>query len=285
MNAITQLPWFEIERVADGVYAITEPGHYEYVRSYLVLGIERAALIDTGTGIDDIRREVKRLTDLSVQVILTHSHWDHIGNAHRFSNVALYDHPAERKRLEDGFPLGSDRLTRLKHTALRIKNFGRPYPATYHPEQFEIPGVRYATTLQDGYEIDLGNRTLHVIHTPGHSPGSISLLDRTNRFLFVGDTFYWGPLSGYPDEFDLILYARTAQQLARLAGHIDRVFPAHNELTLAGRPMSGYDLRRLWDAFKHIENGSAQRKTRQTYLFDTAHFSVEYVEWPNHTQQ
>jgi glyoxylase-like metal-dependent hydrolase (beta-lactamase superfamily II) len=53
--------------------------HFEEAISYLVLGAERAALIDTGMGIADIRAEVERLTDLPVTAVNTHSHYDHVG--------------------------------------------------------------------------------------------------------------------------------------------------------------------------------------------------------------
>jgi glyoxylase-like metal-dependent hydrolase (beta-lactamase superfamily II) len=71
--------WYEIYHVNSGIFAILEPNHDEKMISYLVIGTEQAALIDTGMGIGNIQTEVKRLTDLPVIVINTHGHFDHIG--------------------------------------------------------------------------------------------------------------------------------------------------------------------------------------------------------------
>ncbi len=72
-------PWFTVERVDADTYAVSEYRHWEEPHCYLLLGRERAALIDTGLGVGDIRAVVERLTDLPVTVLTTHVHWDHIG--------------------------------------------------------------------------------------------------------------------------------------------------------------------------------------------------------------
>lgn len=263
------MPWFEVEQVAEDVYSIAEPGHYEYVRSYLVIGERAAALIDTGTGIDNIRREVKRLTDLPVRVILTHTHWDHMGNAHRFQDVAFYDDAGggERRRLTHG--IGHEELSGV----LRPKYFGRPAPTSFDAAAFAIPPVRSLRRLEDNELIDLGGRTLRVLHTPRHSPGSISLLDEENGLLFVGDAFYYGPLYGKPKEFDLPAYRNAAKRLADLADRVDRVFPGHNELQWEGQPVSGADLKILWETLKEIKEDPVEPGTKRIYKADK--FSVE----------
>src|SRR5437764_10808573 len=78
--------WFEVELLADGVYAIAEPGH---VTSFLVLGQREAALVDAGTGVSDITAAVRALTDLPVRLLLTHAPWDHIGRAHLVERRAV----------------------------------------------------------------------------------------------------------------------------------------------------------------------------------------------------
>ena len=77
--------WFEAYKLLEGTYAIYEPYQFEEVISYLVLGEERGVLIDTGTGIGDIRAVVQELTDLPVEAVLTHEHYDHVGGAHQFA--------------------------------------------------------------------------------------------------------------------------------------------------------------------------------------------------------
>ena len=95
-------PWFEIYRVSDGVFAVLEPGHAEEAISYLILGGERAVVLDTGMGIADLHAEVKRLTDLPLVVVVSHGHYDHVGDNHRFSEVWAFDCDSDVARIETG---------------------------------------------------------------------------------------------------------------------------------------------------------------------------------------
>jgi len=71
--------WFEIYRITPRVIALYEPGQFEEVISFLILGDERALLFDSGLGIGDIASEVRSLTDLDVVLLNSHSHYDHVG--------------------------------------------------------------------------------------------------------------------------------------------------------------------------------------------------------------
>jgi Na+(H+)/acetate symporter ActP len=62
-------PWFEVYRVAPGVFAIYEPHQFEEVISFLIVGEKRAVLFDTGMGIGDIKRVVESLTALPIVVL------------------------------------------------------------------------------------------------------------------------------------------------------------------------------------------------------------------------
>ena len=70
--------------------------------SYLAIGEEAAALIDTGYGMGDIKGLAEELTDLPLIVITTHTHVDHIWQNHRFERVAVYDHPFARENADMG---------------------------------------------------------------------------------------------------------------------------------------------------------------------------------------
>src|SRR5512136_2659357 len=94
--------WFEIFRVSPGTFALLESRHYEEVISYLIVGETRAVLLDTGMGIGNIRAEVERLTALPVVVVNSHSHYDHIGDNHRFAEVWAFDDDAEVAYTERG---------------------------------------------------------------------------------------------------------------------------------------------------------------------------------------
>src|SRR5215468_3287712 len=69
-------PWFEVYRVAPGVFAIYEPHQAEEVISYLIIGAKQAALFDTGMGISDIQKVTAELTALPIVVVNSHTHID-----------------------------------------------------------------------------------------------------------------------------------------------------------------------------------------------------------------
>ena len=70
---------------------------------------------------------------------------------------------------------------------------------------------------------------LDVIYTPGHSPGSMSLLDRDHRLLFTGDHFFPGPLYAYPEDVTLDEYIASNELLANMVDEYDFVLSGHND--------------------------------------------------------
>src|SRR5947208_16733207 len=85
--------WFATRQLDDDVFLIAEPPH---VNSFLVVGDERAALIDSGMGIGRIRPVAESLTDRSIEVVNTHYHWDHSGGDEEVERTALHELGAEQ---------------------------------------------------------------------------------------------------------------------------------------------------------------------------------------------
>ena len=81
--------WFVVYRLLEGTYAIYEPFQFEEAISYLLEGEDRAVLVDTGTGIGDIKAVVAELTALPVSVVLTHEHYDHVAGAWRYDSITV----------------------------------------------------------------------------------------------------------------------------------------------------------------------------------------------------
>jgi glyoxylase-like metal-dependent hydrolase (beta-lactamase superfamily II) len=73
-------------------------------------------------------------------------------------------------------------------------------PKDFDPKNYAIKLYKIVKRLQHGDRIDFGDRVLEIILTPGHFPDSLCLLDRKNRLLFVGDTFYPSPLYAHNPE-------------------------------------------------------------------------------------
>ena len=76
--------WFTVERLDEDTWVVSEYRHWEHTHCYLLLGRERALLIDTGLGVAPLAPVVRELTGLPVAAALTHAHWDHIGGLGEF---------------------------------------------------------------------------------------------------------------------------------------------------------------------------------------------------------
>ena len=237
--------WFVTVPVRRGIWLISEPGH---VQSYLVAGDDRAALIDTGTGIAPIAPVARGSTDRPIDVILTHNHFDHVGGNRDFDRIAI--HPAGVAGLRAGRTNEHlrgyrahtvDALKRSRQlreidaegfNALHPEQLMRPFPRDFDPDQYAITPSEATATLTDGQIIDLGGRSLEVIHTPGHSPDGICLLDRAERILFTADTVYAGPLYAQTPGANLTDYLASLRRLEPLIEQVDLLLPAHNRVPL-----------------------------------------------------
>lgn len=211
--------WFEVREVETGVFLIGEPLHEENVKSYLVAGTERAVLIDTGMGIGDIKAVAEALTSLPIDVVNSHAHWDHVGGNWRFQRIAC--HRAEADDLTRGID-----PARLQWF-LADEHMRGPFPPGFAREGFVIPPSQATTILDGGETIDLGGRTLEVIHLPGHSPGGIALLDRAAGALFSTDVAYAGALYAQLSHSNLDDYRRSMKTLADLAPSPRVAYPSH----------------------------------------------------------
>ena len=237
--------WFDIKPIAPGVTALMELGHIEEVISYLVVGQARAALIDTGFAIGDQQAEVRKLTTLPILVVNTHAHSDHRGENYKYADIAI--HAREAADLEK--LLTPEYMARMAAPHM----FTRPLPPGFWPSQWQIFPSKATRILNEGDRIELGGRTLEVIHTPGHSPGSISLLDRAQRLLFSGDFYYPGPLYAHVASANLDDYFAAAQKLVAYENAVDWLLPAHN-----ATPMPASELGKMARAFASIRAGAAQ---------------------------
>lgn len=215
--------WFTVEQFDDCIYALSEYAHWEQSHSYLVMGEDRAALIDTGLGVADIKAVVQRLTRLPIVVVTTHVHWDHIGGHDGFADVAVHRDDADWLRHGIPVPLESLRanFTRERPTT--------PYPEDFDPASWEAFMGEPTRLLNDGDEINLGGRALRVLHTPGHSPGHICLYDPSTGTVFTADLIYRGQLYAFYPSTDPEAFARSVDLITGLCG-VRRIAPGHGSL-------------------------------------------------------
>ena len=219
----TSQEWFEVYRITPEVYALYEDGQFQEVISYLIIGTEKAALIDTGYGMGDIKSLVEELTNLPIIVVTTHTHVDHIGQHNEFSNIAVYDHPFSRENAAKG------RAPNSMSNALKPEMYWKKLPEDLTPENFHIPPFKVTRWLKDGEKINLGNKELEIIYTPGHSPDSICILDRKAKLFWTGDTFYNAPLYVYSSTTNLDDFINSYKKMNELSNHYEYLMPSHNE--------------------------------------------------------
>lgn len=252
--------WFEAYRIDDDIVAIYEPGQFEEVISFLITGTDFALLFDTGLGIGNIRNVVEQLTDLDVVVLNSHTHYDHIGGNHLFDTIYGTDLDYTTTRA-----LGSP--PKAVAGFLREGWVWKSLPADFSVADYQSHAFEIDRIVSAGDVIDIGGRRLEILFTPGHAPDSICLLDRENRQLFTGDTFYLAPLYTHIPGSSFADYAQTAARLAGLAGNIDTAITSHNVPMVDGSYMTA-----LGQAFADIEAGNATVVTlsdgNREYHFD-----------------
>lgn len=145
-----------------------------YDSNIYLLEDEDPIVVDTGTGAyaETVLDELAKIVALKRigRIVLTHSHYDHIGGAAEFQKATgstIYLHEEEAMRIASGdYSLTLSSMFGAKLRKLEIE------------------------PLRDGQRISSGSSELEVIHTPGHSPGSIVLLDRKGGSAAVGDTVF-----------------------------------------------------------------------------------------------
>lgn len=241
--------WFEVYRVGDEIYAIYEPGQFEEVISFLIVGESLALLFDTGLGIGDIRRVVEELTELDVIVLNSHTHYDHIGGNYQFETIYAMDTTYTRRNAKGSTP----------EAVAEFISEGwvwKPFPDGFASNDYRSKAFEISRFVAGGDRIDLGGRVLEILATPGHAPDAICLIDRENRLLFTGDTFYLAPLYTHLEGSEFDEYAASAARIADLAGAIDAMMTAHN-VPVAD---SSYATA-LGRAFADIETGTARNFT------------------------
>jgi glyoxylase-like metal-dependent hydrolase (beta-lactamase superfamily II) len=173
--------WFEIEKLNNDVYAIGEPKHREEVFCYLVKGTQKDILIDTGMGIKPITHALESIRNSSKELIVvnSHFHFDHIGGNSQFDKVLV---PKNNDEIE-GIKKGWSNLELNKYSFFDQFHSGgeSTIPLEFDIENFFIPGYeKIDPILIDGYFINLGDRIIRVIETPGHTNGGVCFFDQTN---------------------------------------------------------------------------------------------------------
>ena len=283
-----------VEQVRPDLWSIPVPlpnNPLRYVLVYALAHDEGLALIDAGWDtnsawqalIDGIRTTGHAITDVTA-VVATHVHPDHYGLAHRVRRasgawVAL--HPADARLLEAD---GADDLPPLVVAARELfASSGAPdvevSPALIaDAAHYLTPAEPPDRLLNDGQRLRFGQRTLTVIHTPGHTPGHVCLHDPDDEVLFTGDhvlpriTSTVG-LHASPDHDALGEFMSSLARIAELAKSVGEVLPAHEHR------FTGLDRRVAALLAHHEERLTATRRAVATHAGGTAWQVAQHLDW------
>ena len=184
----------EVIKIDEGTWRF-EDG---FVRFFLLAGEEKAVLIDSGANCPEAAELAKTLTDKPLLLFNTHGDGDHTSGTAGFAEIHI--HPA------DYVSCG---------VAAR-------YPGTALVE------------INDGDELDLGGRTLKMIHIPGHTGGSVAILDQERRALYAGDSVQKGHIYMFGEKREPDQYEASLDKLIQMGGEYDTIYASHDEYMLPG---------------------------------------------------
>ena len=177
---------YEAIQINNDTWRIAEDG----VRFFLLVGKERALLIDSGMMVHNAREIAGSLTKLPLSLLNTHADMDHIGSNAQFET--FYMHPAEEVNYRRGGGTGTI-----------------------------IP-------IREGDTLDLGGRELEIIHLPGHTPGSIAVLDKSWRVLISGDPIQaHGNIFMFGEHRNMRDYIASLARLEERTSQFDEIWPSH----------------------------------------------------------
>ena len=185
-----------------------------HVRFYLFCGKDKAALIDSGMTVPDAKPVAEGLTKLPLILINTHADPDHISGNGEFSQ--FYMSPKEEGNYRE------------------------------HGGEGEIIPVH------EGEVIDLGERPLRIIDIPGHTPGSIAIIDEINRILISGDSVQDGDIFMFGTKRNLDRYIESLKHLQDFTDMFDVIYPMHGSF-----PVSPDLIGKLLEGAQLIKEGKA----------------------------
>lgn len=193
------------------------------VRFFLLTGTQKALLVDSGMNVHNAKDLAAGLTDLPNFLLNTHADRDHIGSNKEFA--AFYMHPAEE-------PV--------------YRRSGKPGTV--------LPVV-------EGDVLDLGERELRIIHLPGHTPGSIAVLDVKNRVLISGNPIQTnGSIFLFGAHRNLREYIRSLEHLEAYTDQFDELWPSHGDI-----PISPDVIRKLRDGARCVLEGKVPGQPRELF--------------------
>jgi len=170
------------------------------VRSFMIIG-DYILLIDSGRGGNNLLSQVRNYSDKPIKIVYTHADGDHTGDAHDFND--RYMHPSE---------------------------FEYYYSKSSNP----VP----MNALWEGEVVKIKDFRFEVISIPGHTPGSIALLDRKKRILIGGDSLQPGPIYMFGPGRNFHAFKASMIKLQKYLSEFDYIYASHHQLKVTSSIIS-----------------------------------------------
>ena len=204
------------KRLYEGAYSLKDTGPAGVVSMFLLVGTEKALLIDSGYGLLDLPAWIRKITDKPVILVNTHGHLDHANGSWQFENAYLRseDMDVYQKHASPDFLLG--------HFG------GKADPQRLHTMIATSPAK--LMPLDDIQVFDLGERSVSVIHMPGHTKGSVCVIDEANQAAFTGDNLCRSIWLSLPESISVAEYKIVLEQMLLILQSKDVFwnYAAHN---------------------------------------------------------
>ncbi len=255
----TNQDWFEVYKLTDNTYAIYEPNQWQEAISYLLIGSEKAMLVDTLQGIGDLKAVTDQLTDLPIIVMNTHSHYDHVSSNFQYDTIYGLNKPYTINNAKGKTNAEID-------GGMTPETIWKNLPRTFSFDLYESKPFEIDHFVENGEIIDLGDREIEVIYIPGHTPDSVILVDRKNRMMATGDSFYPAPIYVYSDTSSFQDFFISAQTMFGFTDDVDFLLPGHNETMQPASYLN--ELRRATMAIINPTTPFIQGTGTRTYEFD-----------------
>ncbi|MFT3983539.1 MAG: MBL fold metallo-hydrolase [Lachnospiraceae bacterium] len=246
------LPFYEF---AEGIFEIDE---FDCVSVFVIVGEKRALVLDTGTGIGDLRWVIEnRITNKPYDVVLTHNHGDHIGGAGFFEEVWIHINDMNWENPDTGPSLEF----RKSYAELIREREDKNYSYDEKKDILEWEKKPYAKELTDGQIFDLGGRNVQFFHCPGHTRGECVAIDNKSGILFAGDACNRNFLLQREDGESTSQAAMRAEKaLRRIYDKREcyvAVYNSHHDFRGFGSPLAENVLPDLLECLKGLREGTA----------------------------
>ncbi len=251
------MDWFDITKLDERTYIISENKHYEETNIYFIIGQKFNICIDCGMGLHKIGDILDRIDSKERRLIVTHSHWDHIGNWEQFSKVYL--HKKAKEILANG---GLTPLKKVRKDLIRDIN-EKDIPKYFNINNYKIYNGESGIELINGQTINLDDRQLEIIYTPGHTAGSISVYEKDTGYLFVGDFLYSGALYCTSDNNDPEDYYKSLHKIVQRNDKITKILSGHYEADLGKDYIS-----KMYQLFVQLKEAGKLSKGTGNYKYN-----------------